>query len=228
MAARERKDLPTMPRLIKLAAVSALGLAMAGCAAQPRTLSPANNTSVYSLHQPVVERTNYVFDVATDGDTVSDAELDRLGAWFDSIDLSYGDRVAVDEARGYESPGARRAVARAAARYGLLIDEGAPISEGAVAPGYVRIVASRSTASVPGCPSWTDPGIDSPVRTSTNYGCAVNSNLAAMIANPDDLIHGRDASGNGGALTAGRAVRAYREGQPTGRQGLPANSTTGR
>ena len=92
----------------------------------------------------------------------------------------------------------------------------------------IRVVASRSSASVPGCPEWSDPGIDSPVRTGTNYGCAINSNLAAMIANPDDLVHGRDGTGQGSATTAGRAIRTYRERQPTGTQPLPANSTTGR
>jgi pilus assembly protein CpaD len=56
----------------------------------------------------------------------------------------------------------------------------------------------------------------------------MNGNLAAMIANPDDLIRGREASGNGTAIIAGRAVRVYRENRPTGQQPLPTNSTTGR
>jgi pilus assembly protein CpaD len=228
MTARARKD-STMSRPITLAAVSALGLAVAGCAAQPRSLSPANNPSIYSLHQPVVEHTNFVFDVASQNDGVPAAEQARLGAWFESIGLAYGDHVTIDEAQGYESAGARRDIAMVAAAPGLLVAvDGAPATEGAVVPGTVRIVAGRSTASVPGCPEWSDPGIESPVRTGTNYGCAINSNLAAMIANPDDLVHGREASGNGTAIIAGRAVRVYRENRPTGQQPLPANSTTGR
>ena len=228
MTARARKD-STMSRPIILAAVSALGLALAGCAAQPRTLSPSNNYGLYSLHQPVVEHTNFVFDVASQNDGVPPAEQARLGAWFDSIGLAYGDHVTLDEAQGYQSAAARRDIAKVAAEHGLLVaEDGAPMTEGSVAPGYVRIVAGRSTASVPGCPSWTDPGIDSPVRTGTNYGCAMNANLAAMIANPDDLIRGRDAGGHGAAIVAGRAVRVYRESRPSGQQPLPANSTTGR
>jgi pilus assembly protein CpaD len=218
-----------MSRPITLAAVSALGLAIAGCAAQPRSLSPANNPSIYSLHQPVIEHTNFVFDVASQSDGVPAAEQARLGAWFDSIALAYGDHVTIDEPQGYESGAARRDIAKIAAEHGLLVAvDSAPMTEGAVAPGYIRIVASRSTASVPGCPEWSDPGIESPVRTGTNYGCAMNVNLAAMIANPDDLVHGREPSGNGTAIIAGRAVRVYRENRPTGQQPLPANSTTGR
>jgi pilus assembly protein CpaD len=228
MTARARKD-STMSRPITLAAVSALGLAVAGCAAQPRTLSPANNTSVYSLHQPVVEHTNFVFDVVSQSDGVPASEQARLGAWFDSIGLAYGDHVTIDEPQGTQSAGARRDIAKVAAEHGLLVaEDGAPMTEGNVAPGTIRIVAARSTASVPGCPEWSDPGIDSPVRTGTNYGCAMNSNLAAMIANPDDLVHGREASGSGAAIIAGRAVRVYRENRPTGQQPLPTNSTTGR
>jgi pilus assembly protein CpaD len=227
MAARAGKD-RTMSRLITLAAVSALALT-AGCAAQPHTLTPANNTSLYSLHQPTVEHTNFVFDVASDRDGVPAGEQARLGAWFDSIGLRYGDSVSIDEPRGYESSKARHDVARIAAAHGLLVaDAGAPVTEGGVPSGYVRVVASRSTASVDGCPDWENPDIESPVRTASNYGCAINSNLAAMIANPDDLVHGREASGEGAVVVAGRAVRTYRESQPTGRQPLPATSTTSR
>jgi pilus assembly protein CpaD len=228
MTARARKD-STMSRPITLVAVSALALAVAGCGPQPHVLSPANNTSVYSLHQPVVEHTNFVFDVASQNDGVPAAEQARLGAWFDSIGLAYGDHVTLDEPDGYQSAGARRDVAKVAAEHGLLVaEDGAPMTEGNAAPGYIRVVAARSTASVPGCPEWSDPGIDSPVRTSTNYGCAMNGNLAAMIANPDDLIRGREASGHGAAIIAGRAARVYRENRPTGQQPLPTNSTTGR
>lgn len=216
-----------MSRLIKLAAVSVLGLAAGGCAMQPRgEMTPSANYGVYSLHQPVVEHTNYVFDVSTEGNRVSDAELDRLAQWFQSIDVGYADQVTVDEPRGAESAGARADVARVAAQYGVLLsDAGAPVTEGEVRPGTVRVVASRASASVPGCPEWSDPGIDSPVRTHTNYGCSINSNLAAMIANPDDLVRGRDGSGQGSASVAGRAVRVYRDRVPTGTQPLQQTTT---
>lgn len=213
-----------MTRFITLAAVSAMGLAVAGCGSQPRHLSAASNYSVYSMHQPVVERTNYVLDLNAQGDRVSDAELERLAAWFDSIELRYGDKLSLDDGGAY-SAGARADVARLLAQYGLVLEPGAPVTQGNVPQGAVRIVASRSSASVPGCPQWGDPGIESPVRTGTNYGCATNSNLASMIANPDDLIHGRGAT-DGGAQTAGRAIRVYRERQPSGRQGLQETTTT--
>ena len=215
MTARERKDAATMSRLIRIAAVSILGLAVGACAAgQPQTLNARSNYSVYSVHQPVVEHTN------------SDAELGRLAAWLQSIDARYGDRITIDVPRGYASAAARADVGRVASDFGLLLaGSAAPITEGEIAPGTIRVVASRASARVEGCPSYTNPGIDSPVRTDSNFGCATNSNLAAMIANPDDLVRGQEGSGTESALVAGRAVGSYRTRQPTGSQPLPSPNT---
>ena len=218
-----------MSRLIKIAAVSALGLTVAGCATgQPQALNARSNYSVYSVHQPVVEHNNYVIDLRVDGDRVSEAEMNRLAAWFDSIGARYGDRITVDEPRGYQSAAARNDVGRVVNDFGLMLSEqAAPVTEGEIAPGTIRIVASRASATVEGCPSYTNQGIDSPVRTDSNYGCATNSNLAAMVADPDDLVRGRDSAGRDTSVVAGRAIRVYRERVPTGSQPLPSVTTRG-
>ena len=217
-----------MSRIKTFAALAALGLGVTACATPgPNQLTPASNPSLNSVHQPVVERTNFVFDVNAQGDRVSQGELERLGAWFESIELRYGDRLSVDDGGSY-SQGARADIARLLAEYGLALEPGAPVTQGQVPQGFVRVVASRSTASVAGCPNWaaSTNGITPQQNTSSNYGCATNANLAAMIANPEDLIHGRSGTVNGSGATAGRAIRGYREGQPTGRQGLTATTTT--
>ena len=215
-----------MARLTTFAALIAVGLGAGGCALAPNEMHAGNNPSVYSLHQPVVQRTDFVFDVEASPQGVPTAELARLDGWFSSIDLRYGDRIAIDAPHGYDYPAARADVARVAGKYGLLLAETAPVTTGVVQPGTVRIVASRATASVPGCPLWDDPGVVATTATATNYGCALNSNVAAMVANPDDLVLGQGGSVEGSARTASRAIRTYREGQPTGREGLPATSTT--
>ena len=218
-----------MSRLIRIAAVSALALAIGGCAAgQPRTLTARSNYSVYSVHQPVVEHTNYVLDLRVDGDRVSDAELGRLAAWFQSINARYGDRITIDQPRGYQSAGARNDVGRVVNDLGLLLaEDAAPVTQGEIAPGTIRIVASRASTHVENCPNYTNPGIDSPVRTDSNYGCATNANLAAMVANPDDLVHGQEGTGRESAQTATRAVGSYRTRAPTGSQPLPSTTTRG-
>jgi pilus assembly protein CpaD len=60
----------------------------------------------------------------------------------------------------------------------------------------------------------------------SNYGCAVNANLAAMVANPEDLVHGREAAGLTDAVTGVKAVEFYRNTAPTGTKGLQDVSTT--
>ena len=208
-------------------AVLALGL-LAGACAAPNSphLHATSNPSVYSVHQPVVQRTDYVLDLNVEGSRVAPGELARLNGWFDSIGIGYGDRLAIDFP-GYEDPSVRRAIAGVAANYGLLLgDEAAGVTAGEIAPGTVRIIASRATAHVPDCPNWGGLDIAPVNNTSPNFGCATNSNLAAMVADPNDLVAGRDGSARNTGTTASRAIRVYREGQPTGTQGLQQTSTT--
>ncbi len=213
-----------MSRLPILIAAAALGAA--GCAPTTSGLTAENNPSLYSVNQPVVQRTDYVLDLSSGGGALSQTELQRLDAWLVSIGAGYGDRIAVDESPGYYSGEARADVARVASDYGLAFADAPPILGGSVAPGTIRVIASRATASVPNCPNWSNKGEYPTTTTSPNYGCSVNSNLAAMIANPEDLVLGQDASSSGSTTTATRAVRTYRERPPTGRQPLQSPSTT--
>jgi pilus assembly protein CpaD len=217
-----------MSRIPTFAAILVVGLGAAACAPTNQELSAANNPSLYSVHQPVVQRTDFALDLPTQGDGLSASEQQRLDAWFDSIDVAYGDRISIDEAPGYESAGARADVARVAGRFGLLLTDGAPVLNGSVPPGTIRVIASRATASVPDCPQWQENPIESSSTTSPNFGCATNQNLAAMIANPDDLIVGQDANQADSGATAGRAIRIYRTRQPTGSQPLPSTTPSAR
>jgi pilus assembly protein CpaD len=192
-------------RNLKVLITASLGLTLAGCGGALGT-----NTSMYSAHQPVVERTNYEIDVNVDGGGISASEQVRMGEWFDALQLGYGDRVAVDYGSNYVNVDAQSAIAEATADRGILLGDTAPVTSGQVAPGTVRVIVTRSTASVPSCPDWTSSG-DSNFNTNnhSNYGCSINSNLAAMIADPEDLVRGRDnkpLDKNSGK----NAVNAYR------------------
>lgn len=200
----------------------ALSLALGGCAG----LTAKNNNMVESIHQPVVERTNYTLDLATGPGGLSLPEQRRLASWFDALDLRYGDRIAIDDPL---SAGATRsAVEAVASRYGILLSDGAPVTPGYVNAGTARVVVSRSIASVPGCPDWSKNTENALMNeTSTNYGCAVNANLAAMVANPEDLVRGSSAAGQTAVMSSNKAIDTYREQKPTGSAGLKANSSKG-
>lgn len=184
-----------------------------------------DNRSNESIHQPLVSRTDYVFDVATDG-SLSDREQARLISWFDAIGLSYGDRVAISDGSGVDDAAAGK-IAEIVGQYGLILAGAAPVTAGSAPSGKTRIVVSRATASVPGCPAWTDQSArDYSSAMSSGYGCAVNGNLAAMIANPDDLVRGAATRSDLRTATSNRAIKVWAEKEPTG-AGELKNEKTG-
>ena len=135
------------------------------------------------------------------------------------------DSIAVDGAA--YAPSVRSDVGAVAGRYGLMVSDAAPVTPGQIAPGNVRVVVSRTRASVPGCPNWGNGQNYQNWHNETmpGFGCAVNGNLAAMVANPNDLVFGREGSGVGDARTGSKAVDLYRTAPTTGAGGLKDIST---
>lgn len=60
-------------------------------------------------------------------------------------------------------------------------------------------IVAADAAYVPGCPDWRsdDAAADLKGSTSSNYGCATATNLAAMIADPNDLLVGKASEQTG-------------------------------
>lgn len=210
----------------KLATLSilALSIGLAGCMG---TSPAANFKGLETLHQPVVSRTNYTFDVATSGSGgLGAGEYQRLADWFDSLQLGYSDRISVDASSADNAEALEDAVGTIAARYGKLVSPGAPITNGRPSPGYARIVVSRASATVPGCPDWKSPPVGDAQRLP-NWGCGVNSALAAMVANPEDLLSGRTGDSAVDANTNSKAIKTFREKPASGAQPLQAQPGSG-
>lgn len=199
-----------------------LKLALLGCAAL--TLGACNsatttyNRGMESVHQPVVQYTSFAYDVrAGSGSELSPYEAQRLEGWLRSIGLGYGDHVAVATESGYYGAGVRDGIANVVARHGLLIEEDDTAQAGGVPEGAVRLIVRRATASVPGCPDWSHKAeADGVGGTSSNFGCATNSNFAAMVANPEDLVRGQMSESDLRTATSTRAIQTYRDKEPTG------------
>jgi pilus assembly protein CpaD len=197
-----------------------MGLTLAGCGGL------ATNGSLDSIHQPVVEHVNYTLDVTTGPGGLSYPEQRRLAGWLDTMDIRYGDRISIDDPLASEQT--RIAVEALAAHYGLLVSADAPTTPGAVNAGTARIVITRAKASVPGCPDWSTNNDFNPNNaTSSNYGCAVNSNLAAMVADPNHLLKGAAGGSDTVVMSSSKAIGAYREQKPTGEAGLKQTTTKG-
>jgi pilus assembly protein CpaD len=206
----------------KLGLLLIASAAVAGCSYKPHDLA---DRGVEPVNVPVVSRQDFVFDAAAPGGSLGSSEKARLDAWFRGLSLGYGDSIYVDTAG---ADAARFDVAQIAGNYGMLIQPGVPVTAGAVVPGNVRVIVTRTRADVAGCPNWSVPSQPNfNNRSMSNFGCALNSNLAAMVANPEDLVHGREGTNVGDPNTGAKAINAYRSQEPTGKKGLQEISTKG-
>ena len=74
--------------------ILALGtaIAVAGC-------SGTANRGVESVHQPVVTRAAYAFDVAAGTGGLAPGERARLAGWLETMRMRYGDEIGIDVLR---------------------------------------------------------------------------------------------------------------------------------
>jgi pilus assembly protein CpaD len=201
-------------------AILLLASAVAGCTT-PQVDDPSRG--VKAANQPVVTRSDFAVDLSAPDGTLSPAEQARLDGWYGSLGLGYGDAVYID---GPYAESARADVARVTGKYGLLVSRGYPVTAGSIQPGAVRVVVSRTRASVPGCPNWDRPASpDFENRQMSNYGCSIGSNMAAMVAHPGDLEYGREGAVLIDGLTSSKAIQSYRAAKPTGEGGLKEINT---
>ena len=200
---------------------SVLRLGLAGTILLPLAAcgdGAVSNRGVESVHQPVVTQTTYLYDIRTEGASVLSAdERARLAGWLDSLDIAYGDSVAIATGGTPVSQSLQEEIAAVLGRRGMLIREDSSAAAGTPPYGSVRLIVRRATASVPGCPDWR-PKQESNMGggASSNFGCAINSNLAAMVANPDDLVRGQTSNSDLRTATSTRAIQTYHKKDPTG------------
>ena len=198
--------------LLRLGLLAAIALPLAACGSETTF-----NRGMQSVHQPVVSYATYLYDVRPDGSSLSDAEQARLIGWLDSLNVGYGDKVAIAANGAGVSPHLHDEIANVLGRRGMLVGEDNSALAGTPPYGAVRLILRRASASVPGCPDWSRNAENDMVGgNSTNYGCATNSNLAAMIANPEDLVRGQSVDSDLRTATSTRAIETYREKVPTG------------
>ena len=206
-----------------LAKISILAVAatLAAC-----TGTANSNRSLDSVHQPVVRNAIFSFDVVAANGELPPSEQGRLQGWLDAMAIRYGDRIAVEDPSLYGSGAAIASVRAMVERRGLLMSDAVPVTSGAIPVGSMRVTITRSSAHVPGCPDWSSKSsVNFNNATSANYGCASNSNLAAMIADPNDLIKGADDRYNDPASST-KPIQTFREKKPTGGGALPTTSTS--
>jgi pilus assembly protein CpaD len=77
--------------------------------------------------------------------------------------------------------------------------------------GTFALSLERYVVTPPACPDWTDPlGQTDARQVASNWGCATNTNLGLMAADPRDLVTGRSFGPEQGSH-ATNAVDRYRQ-----------------
>jgi pilus assembly protein CpaD len=184
---------------------------VAGC-------NPSDPTPV-GWTDPVMPKENKVELVTLDHDvhfakgtkTVAVNEATGLADFLRDSAIGDGDTATVDNPRGASSLAtARRAAVVAELKRNHV---NAVQASAAAAPSdSVRIHVSHAVVIAPRCPDWSKPEADNPANSpSSNYGCATEANLAQMVANPADLVRGRQTGPANGAVLA-RGVELYQSG----------------
>lgn len=205
--------------LLRFGLTALLALPLAACGGATST---AFNQGMQSVHQPVVSQSNYIYDVRIDeSGGLNAGEQARLNGWLNSLQVGYGDHLAIATEDAYVSPAMKDGIAAVLGQRGMLIEEDGSAAAGRAPSGSVRLILRRATAHVPGCPNWSDKQESyMSGRTSANFGCATNSNIAAMVANPNDLVRGQGADSALRTATSDKAIKTYREQPATGAGGL--------
>ena len=209
-------------RILLLSALSAAAL-MTGCAtasgpqADPTTLTAldawSKEVKVVSVPQDIRLAPHETGLSVTQGDALEGF----VTAWMKA------------EARGITvrasdtGPAARGANRTAWDARDRLISLGVPAAsikmmayDGADDPKAPVIISfNQSVAEVPQCGSWRNLSHSNDNRAYDNFGCAVTANLAAQVANPEDLVSPRDQQPAEGANRDGMYEK-FRKGEATG------------
>lgn len=159
-----------------------------------------------------VERDGVVVFPADGADLDGSARL-ALIAYVDSLSPRAGHRVAIPATDGTSGNLATRRVA--AVEQALIAFGLAPVRVPDLAPRDDSVPVKSGTWRItpPACPDWSkEPGTDFENLPTSNFGCATVTNLGLMIADPADLVRGRDPGPADGTVAAG-AVERYRKGE---------------
>ena len=128
--------------------------------------------------------------------------------------------IVVTAAAAGPASGTADAVSEALRAYGVppASVQRAQAAPADAAPAPVRVGFATLTAVLPDCSTrWGSLTHTSSNEPHAGFGCAVSSNIAAMVANPRDLVQPRGAAAADGDRRAD-VIDKYRKGQPTASQ----------
>jgi len=212
------------PRQFCLCTASLALLALAGCKQN------TGNPSVNIQYAPRISTEEILYDIGFNANNnMSLLQMKAHEAFLRSLGLRYGDRIFIDDPEPNGAKERRQYITSLVAKFGLIPENEALVTKGFIAPNAIRIVVRRARASVNNCPSWNDStSNNNGMNMMNNTGCATASNVAAMVADPNDLTEGRPYTGSA-AQNIVKAVKAAHDtpATPSSELGSAAPSTRG-
>ncbi len=188
-----------------LCASLALILCLGACAAKNNGLLDAASSEPILKANVSFEERNHPLKFS--GSKLSADEEASLATFATASGLSYADRLTLRVSEPNMAAAYRQATNAVLGRFGLSV--GNVETTTGMQPGAAMLAVSRATVTLPQCGVHGGPhGVNVNNENMSNYGCATRSNLAAMVANPADLINGNTLDGQSADVTA-KPVEAW-------------------
>ena len=190
--------------MLRKAILSVAVVGLTGC------LNDGLEPSTIEQHNRIqVEQLAFDHTVAVSPSSLMPGEggLARLDGFLRALGPRYGDRLEITGG----SPRGRRLVSQHL--QGLMLQTA---DYGGAGGRPLTVTLRRAVAIAPPCGDWSHYEEPADGRhVTSNHGCAQASNLARMVADPNDLLGGRPL-GYGHAMPAASWIDAYRNGRRGG------------
>jgi pilus assembly protein CpaD len=216
--------------LLVAAAFSLAALCLAACANDPSLPGPkraAHAVNPLELHPLKAEASTDKIALALHDAGLSPAQSEAVKALADRRMKTSGGVVTISLPQGAADPAA--AAHTADLVQALLAVEGAPAQrstyESSDPKAPLLVSFDYEKAEIAKCgKDWEDLATTGDNLVFGNFGCAVTANMAAQIANPNDLVRPRteDAPDAGRRMTV---LDKYRAGKPTAAEEPQANGS---
>jgi pilus assembly protein CpaD len=211
-----------MKSLSLILALAALA-GVSGCATMPpvKRVAAEKPPTVLDAYKPRAFPADAEIQLAVHGQGLSTTQADALGQFASEWDGDQGGVITLRAPDGGPNAGAAFRTAEGARAF--LIRQGVPEDQ-IVISGYdargltdpnLLMTYTHYKADIPTCgKTWTNLANTMVNEPNSNFGCAVNANFAAQLANPGDLVRPRTSTPS----DAGRRLTVldlYRKGETT-------------
>ena len=195
-------------KAVGILGLSAICFGLTGCLPE-KSMWSENDT----IKRNSVSLSHITHDLAFAGGTtgLTDAQAQELDRFLARTLAGYGDVFSIDAGTDETAMSRRDALASYLHSRGFTVSTEPAVYGGPLASDTVRIILNRYVVTPPPCPDWRQPSNpDFNNQSGSNFGCATETNLGLMVANPRDLVDGRSL-GTADAENAAKAVQNYRE-----------------